>query len=132
MRTSLPLIFALAVAGVAAPAASIDRSTADEVFAKATAGLVPGQPVDCINERLPSAQLEAAGPRLIYKVNKNLVYVNETAGGCENVARGDALVTKSFTSRLCRGDIARTVDLPANITTGSCALGSFIPYRPGS
>jgi len=128
MRAPLSMVIALGAVGVAAPAASIDRSTAEERFAKATAGLVPGKPVDCISERLPS-RLEAAGRRLIYKVSRGLVYVNETAGGCENVARGDALVTRSYTSRLCRGDIGQTVDLTANTPTGSCSLGSFTPYR---
>jgi len=129
MRVSLPLILALAAAGIAAPAASIDRSTAEERFAKLTAGLIPGEPIQCINERLPATQVEAVGSRLIYKVNRKLVYVNETAGGCEAVARGDALVTNSFGTRLCRGDTSRTVDLSTNATTGSCAFGLFIPYR---
>lgn len=128
MRTPLFLILAVAAATVAAPAASVDRATAEERLAKATAGLVAGEPVDCISERLPT-RLEAAGPRLIYKVSRGLVYVNETAGGCENVGRGDALVTRSYTSRLCRGDIGQTVDLVAKTPTGSCSLGSFIPYR---
>jgi hypothetical protein len=73
--------------------------------------------------------LSAYRDKLIYRVSNKLVYVNQTTGGCQGVARGDALVTRQFQTRLCRGDIAQTVSLPPGIPTGSCALGDFTPYR---
>ncbi len=76
-----------------------------------------------------NASLKAIGPRLIYRVSPKLAYVNDTGGGCEAVARGDALITRQYSSRLCRGDIARTRDMTTRIDSGSCVMGSFVPYR---
>lgn len=129
----IPLAAAALGAGAVAIAASpaqTDRAATDEAaFQKTVAGLTPGKPVDCIDTRFNNASLKAIGPRLIYRVSRKLVYVNDTAGGCENVARGDALVTRQFSTQLCRGDIARTVNMQARIDTGSCSMGSFTPYQ---
>ena len=96
---------------------------------KALAGLTGTGTSDCAPPSMTSASLKAYGSTLVYTVSKNLKYVNETTGGCENVESGDILVTKSPTGRLCRGDIARTVMPTARIPSGSCALGSFVTYR---
>ena len=118
------------IAGTAAVAGSDLRpaETPEMKFEKAVAGMTPGKPMSCLHERSPTS-LTAIGNKLLYRASARLIYVNETTGGCENVARGDTLVTKSFCGGLCRGDIAQTVDLPARIPTGSCALGDFTPYR---
>lgn len=97
---------------------------------KELARLQPQQPVDCIDTRFRNVQLQAIGDKLIYRESRNRIFVSQTAGGCENVARGDALVTRQFGPRLCRGDIATTVDRVARFTTGSCAIGPFTPYVP--
>ncbi|WEK44147.1 MAG: hypothetical protein P0Y64_04785 [Candidatus Sphingomonas colombiensis] len=128
----IPLAAAAFGAGAVAIAQSSpnDRAAANEAaFQKEVQGLTPGKPTDCIDTRFNQTSLKAIGPRLIYRVNSKKLYVNDTAGGCEGVARGDALVTKQFTSQLCRGDIARTVDMTSRINTGSCALGNFVPYQ---
>lgn len=125
MRITILPLAALLLAGATAASTPDDATR----FAEATAGLTPGEPVNCISAQRNSRGLKAIGPRLIYRVSRSLVYVNETAGGCEGVARGDILVTRSFTGGLCRGDIAQTVSYPAPIPTGSCALGAFVPYR---
>ena len=98
---------------------------------KELARLTPQQPVDCIDTRFRNVSLEAIGTKLIYRESRDRMYVSETAGGCVNVARGDALVTRQFGPRLCRGDIATTVDRAARFQTGSCAIGPFTPYTAG-
>lgn len=127
-----PLIAAmlfLAGAGVAGTAVAA-RDSDEAAYAKLLAGKVAGRPQACLDTDRPQAQLSAFGDKLIYKVSRSLVYVNQTTGGCENVSHGDALVTQRVLSRACRGDIARTVNLPAGgFQTGSCALGDFTPYR---
>jgi hypothetical protein len=117
-----------AVAAVAAPTPT-PRPKAQEAYARLLAGKTAGEPVSCIDTRVQQPQLSAYGTKLIYRMSRNLVYVSETQGGCEGVARGDALVTRQFQTRLCQGDIARTIDFPARVETGSCALGQFVPYR---
>lgn len=98
---------------------------------KELARLKPQPQVDCIDTRFRNVSLKAIGSRLIYRQSRDRIYVSETAGGCENVARGDALVTRQFGPRLCRGDIATTIDRAARFPTGSCAIGPFTPYTAG-
>lgn len=117
-----------AAAVVAAPAQdSPDRAAV--AYAELIDGKTPEKPTSCIDTRFTKPQLTAYGSRLLYRVSSKLVYVNDTRGGCEGVARGDTLVTRQYQTRLCRGDIAQTVNMPSGMFTGSCALGDFIPYR---
>lgn len=121
-----------AAAVVAAPTHKPDTPRADKnriAYEKLLAGKTPGKPQDCIDTRWTRPQLTAYDGKLIYRVSKSLVYVTDTGGGCEAVSRGDAIVTRQFQTRLCRGDIAQTVNLPARIPSGSCAMGEFVPYR---
>jgi hypothetical protein len=94
------------------------------------AGLVPGQPTACLpaptRTQLAS---EGYGATILYTAGRNLKYRNDTTGGCERIARGDILVTRSPSDRSCRGDIATTVDRQTGFQTGSCALGDFVTYR---
>jgi hypothetical protein len=96
---------------------------------KALAGLTPGEPVDCIS-RFPSSNLTVVSDSvLLYRVSSRLIYRNDLIGSCSGLARGDTLITKSWGAQLCRGDLARSADLTIGIPTGSCAIGSFTPYR---
>jgi hypothetical protein len=104
---------------------------AEAQLAKDIARLQPQAEVDCIDTRWNRSSLQAVGSKLIYRVGRDRIYVTDTGGGCERVAQGDALVTRQFSTRLCRGDIATTVNLPARIQTGSCSMGSFTPYTKG-
>ena len=127
MRMLLPLLIATAIGASAASAAGDDKAA--ESYRKLIAGKVAEAPVDCIDTRFSQPSLTAYDDKLVYRVSSKLVYVSETRGGCQGVARGDTLVTRQFQPRLCRGDIARTVNFPAGIPTGSCAIGPFTPYR---
>lgn len=129
MRKVLMFLTAV-IAGAGVAGAAQDRwDKAEQAYTKALAGKVAGKPVDCIDTRRGNVSLSAYRDKLVYTVDRKLVYVNQTTGGCEGVARGDTLVTRQFQTRACRGDIAQTVSLPPRIPTGSCALGSFTPYR---
>lgn len=101
---------------------------------KAIAGKVAGQPVSCVGRVGSSDRLEVISDGvLLYRANRNLVYVNRLSGECNGISRGDTLVLKPTLSQYCSGDIARSVDLSIGMTVGSCALGEFVPYRtPGS
>ncbi|UVO50539.1 hypothetical protein M0208_08415 [Sphingomonas sp. SUN019] len=106
-----------------------DRAAKDAAeFQKAVAGLTPGKPMSCLPLSRQSLAMKGIGSKLVYRASRKLMYVND-APGCEGVARGDTLVTRQYTGRSCRGDIAQTVDRIARFPTGSCALGDFVPYR---
>lgn len=125
----LPLMLLVAGVGLGAGGAALaKRDTPELAYRKLIAGKVAGKSQSCIDTRFRQSQLSAYGNKLIYRVSDKLVYVNETNGGCERVARGDALISRQYQTRACSGDIAQTVQLPPNIPTGSCALGMFTPY----
>jgi len=105
-----------------------DQAHAEAQIDKALAGLTPGKPQDCIDPRL-SPGTETHGDTILYKVSRNLIYRNDTSGGCFGLSRDDIIVTKSYTGQLCRGDIVRTVDRNSRMPSGSCAFGAFVPYR---
>ena len=137
MRFLISFAAAAALSGLAVVGAQAQREPArGSVAGKAAAeydrllaGKTPGKPETCIDTRFNNPRLTAYDGKLIYRVSSKLVYVTDTGGGCSNVARGDTLVTRQFQGRLCRGDIAQTVNLPIGMPTGSCAMGDFIPYR---
>lgn len=96
---------------------------------KALAGLTPGTPTSCIPITLPTLNSRTYGRTILYSRGRNEVYRNDTAGGCEAAGNGDILVSVEHEGRPCSGDIVRTVDPYTHITSGSCALGQFVPYR---
>ncbi|ONF95561.1 hypothetical protein [Sphingomonas jeddahensis] len=135
-------LISFALAAMAGAAAVSAASAADDrrpgpyerqriQLEKELSRLTPQPQVDCIDTRFRNVSLRAIGNKLIYRESRKRIYVSETAGGCENVARGDALVTRQFGPRLCRGDIATTVDRVARFQTGTCAIGPFTPYTAG-
>ncbi|MBB5684358.1 DUF6491 family protein [Sphingobium boeckii] len=135
MRMFLPIMASLLVSACAdvppSPAAQarIDREEAK--LAKALAGKVPGKPVSCITLRNVDSMQVYGERTLIYRINSKLSYRNDPYGGCPGLTNSRTLITRTPTGQLCRGDIARVADLVAGFETGSCALGDFVPYRPG-
>ena len=129
----LPIFLAAVAAGAAVAGTAQDRaadppSRAEADYTRLIAGKVAGKPVSCIDTRFTRPTLSAYGDKLIYRVSRKLVYVNETTGGCQAVARDDVLITRQYQTRLCRGDIAQTADRQTGFPNGGCALGDFTPY----
>lgn len=122
------LILSAAILFALPAASSKPRLTDAERLEKALAGRTAGKPVLCVSLRdLDSS--EVIGDDIVYKVNRDLLYRNQSSGGCESARRGDALITRAHSSRLCEGDIVRTADLRVGFESGSCILGKFTPYR---
>jgi hypothetical protein len=104
-----------------------DKQTAK--LDEALAGKVAGEKTSCIN-REPQTNLTVISNNvLLYRVSRTLVYKNELIGSCSGLTAGDTLITRSFGSQMCKGDMATTANLQNGITTGTCALGDFVPYR---
>ena len=136
----LILVACFAISACALTSADRQQIARDEAqtnvrLAKALAGLVPGEPQSCISLTLINSPMhtESYGSTILYRVNPNLIYRTDTAGGCEGIsskrAASDVLVTRTPTGQLCHGDIAQTYDAVARIPTGGCSFGDFIPYR---
>lgn len=124
MRFAFPLA-ALALA--AAPALSADRAADDAALARATAGLVAGKPVSCIDRRL-SGTMTSVGGKLAFRRGPTRLYVNDAATGCDTRFLGRTLVFRSISPQMCRGDIADVRDLTTGATFDTCVLGDFTPY----
>lgn len=134
MRPSILPMFAALAACSTTPErqeqAGAAQAESQEKLAAELAGLVPGEPIACLPE--PSrtqVSTTVFGPTIVYRVSRNVKYRNDTLGGCERLSRGDILVSRTPTGRVCRGDILRTFDPVSRFETGGCALGDFVPYR---
>lgn len=128
---ALALLSACAYAdspGAQAAAAERDAEIKAELDQK-LAGLVPGEPVSCIQtSRVQSS--DVVGERvLLYRVSRNLIYRNDPRGGCPGLDDSTALVTRTPSTMLCSGEIATVADLTAGFTTGSCVFSEWVPYR---
>jgi hypothetical protein len=131
-----PIVVLTAAAGLAACAqtpaetarAAQDAAATQAALAKELAGLVPKGQMACLPNR-PTKHVEAYGKTILYTVSPRLKYRTETAGGCESLARGDILVTRSNGIGVCAGDISQTIDRTSHFPTGSCSFGEFTEYR---
>lgn len=116
-----------------AQARAADRQAAiDAELADALKGKVAGKAVSCINLRDIQSSRNIGEQTILYEMSPRLTYRNDPPGGCKGPGLGRTLVTRTTTSQLCRGDIARVVDLQAGFEGGSCVYADFVPYRrPG-
>lgn len=137
MRLLIPLIAAAVLGGCASAAspqmeaARAEREARDQAkLAKVLKGKVQsGTPQSCITLRNARSSTTIGDNTVVYDMGGDLAYVNNMQGSCVGLDDDDAMITKTTTSQLCRGDIATIADLRVGITTGSCIFGDFIPYR---
>jgi hypothetical protein len=127
------LLTAVSLAGCASYAGQPYQRTArnEADLRHELAGKVPGRPVDCL-QTPHSNNMQVIDDRTILFHDGSTVYVQSPAGGCSPLgSSGYTLVTQSYGGMgLCRGDIARVVDLTGGgFTVGSCSLGEFVPYE---
>ena len=124
LTSSLALLAVLAVT----PALAAARPTGEAKLQKMIEGRTAGQPVDCLPLLGPatsSTSIEGVGE--VFGSGRT-IYVNRFEGGCPSLTPFTTVVTRSPTGQMCRGDIARIVDLTSRIESGSCSLGKFTPY----
>ena len=96
---------------------------------KLLAGKAPAKAVDCLPHYRANDMVVIDDHTVVFK-NGRTVYRNDFQGGvCSNLGRGGyALVTRTSSPGLCRGDIAEVRDTSSGMTVGSCVLGDFVPY----
>lgn len=94
---------------------------------KALAGLTPGEPVRCLR-RDQFNQIRTFEGTILYVAGRNRLWRNDVVGNCAGLRRGDIVVTRSFGSQVCDGDIIQTRSPTGGFLSGSCSLGRFTPY----
>lgn len=87
-----------------------------------------GPALSCVNQRDLGSN-KSIGDAILFSGTRGRAYVNRPAGGCPNMNFGRALVTRTYSSQLCRGDIATVVDPVSGVSYGGCGLGEFVPYK---
>ena len=87
-----------------------------------------GAPVACVSTRQLRGN-RSVGRAIIFDGLSSRIWVNRPAGACDRLGQGRALVTRTPSTQLCRGDIARVVDPITGMEFGGCSLGEFEPYR---
>ena len=124
-----------AVAGSCAPSppnpAMIAREQAH--FAQLTADKVAGPPRSCIPSWRADDMIVIDDNTIAFRDRPSRLYVNHMQSGCLGIDHGrNALITRTTSTELCRGDIAQVLDTAAHMVVGSCVFGDFVPYiRPG-
>ena len=125
----LPFAALLTLAGAAGAAApSAVPPPLSEAAAKALAGRTAGRPVECVHLRDVQQTQIIDETAIIYQLGNRRWLVNFPEGGCTSLRKDRALITRTPSDNLCRGDIAVVVDPFSRIESGSCGLGSFVPY----
>lgn len=119
------VVTAVLLASSTAPAKEGHKSA--EMLAKALAGRTPGVPVSCISDR---ARMQVVDDWTILYRDRGTVFVQKPRGGCHGLSNSMSLIRNQFvTTRLCRGDINRVVDVRTGFGTGACVFSEFVPYR---
>jgi hypothetical protein len=95
-------------------------------LARTLSGLKRGAPVQCIR-RDQFSNLEPHAGTILYTAGRNRFFRNDVTPGCPGLARGEAIVVRTFNGRYCAGDIIQTRG-SGGMLTGSCKLGTFVPY----
>ncbi len=128
MRRLLLGSLALILCGAAAPQKPFNTESDEALIAKQLVGLTPGKSRSCIPQYRAQYSTSAIGNTILYRVNRKLVYRNDTTGGCNDRQNVRALVSTNYGPGLCSGQIIQSVDLQLGFNGGACALRDFVPY----
>ena len=137
MRTIIPLTVMAILAGcsVGPPPAPVALDAKQQArMAQLLGGKVAGAPQSCLPNWRTHNMTAIDDSTLIFQESPGRVWVQKPQNPCNLVSMGPyALVTRTTTGMLCRGDIAQVVDPLSGSNVGSCVMGDFVPYvRPGA
>lgn len=129
------IIFAAMVVSAGCAAASSDHRA--QIQADGEAKLAAelrnyeqsGPPVSCVSQRDLGGNRSAGDAIVFGGRTRSTLYVNHPAGGCPDLNFGRALIIRTSSTQLCRGDIATVFDPISRSEYGGCGLGDFTPYR---
>jgi hypothetical protein len=65
---------------------------------------------------------------IIYDSGSTL-YVNRPRAGAQSLDEQDILLTRTFSSQLCSGDVVEVIDGSSGMLRGLVFLGDFVPYK---
>jgi hypothetical protein len=117
--------------GAAPPDHHAERAARDQArLAKSLAGLVPGEPRNCIS-RMQVTGTETLAGTLLYRSGSRRIFRNDLSPSCGRQRDDDILISRNASSQVCKGDLIEFRERTGGFFTGSCVLGAFVPYtRP--
>ena len=118
----------LAISVLATPGEAAPRLKGEAALARAIEGRVAGEPVDCINLRNIRSTRVIDRTAIVYDAGST-IYVNRPRAGQQSLNGWDALLTRTFSNRLCSIDVVHTLDATSRFQRGTVFLGEFVPYR---
>ncbi|MBB5728404.1 hypothetical protein [Sphingomonas prati] len=126
---------AMLAAIVTAPVAARDRQTLAErgqaELAKATKGLVRGEPVRCLPLSSVQSTQVITGVGLLYDVGGGRKYLNAPQSGASWLDWNVIPVSTLYGGSACRLDAVRLIDRNTRMQGGFVVLDDFVPYmRP--
>jgi len=126
IRVAVPILLLLASCTTTA---ATEQANARERarLERALAGLTPGTPVSCLR-RDQYSEIRTFEGTILYVAGRNRLWRNDVVGNCAGLRRGDIVVTRSFGSQACNGDIVQTRSPTGGFLSGSCSLGKFTPF----
>ena len=123
------LVFLAAAAALATvPLQAAPRLAPEAQLANLIDGRTGGAPVSCISLREIRSIRIIEGTAIVYRAGSTL-YVNRPRTGMESVRKGDALLGRPFSSRLCSTEVLQVFDPTTGIARDSVFLDEFVPYR---
>jgi hypothetical protein len=135
MEAKMKLVLALALAGVAVGCATGAEEPAalsaelQSELDQALAGRTAGAPVMCVRQPDLRGNRSIGESVILFEGIGDTIWVNRPPGGCPTLRPGRALVTRTPSTQLCRGDIVNVVDTVSRFEHGGCGLGEFVPWR---
>lgn len=92
-------------------------------------GRTAGVPQRCISiERYDG--LRVIGPHTLAYGRGRTIWVNAVPE-CAALSYSDVLITNPVATKLCRGDLVRSIDAASRIPKETCRLGDFVSYTLG-
>ena len=126
---SLLLIGATLASCAAAPQPG-RSAKAESHFQQLLAGKVAGRTAACLPSYRARDMVVIDDQTIAFRDGARRVWVTNLSNSCNNLGSGHyALVTRNFSSNLCRGDIAEVADVSTGMTVGSCVIGDFTLYE---
>ena len=127
----IALLLAGAALSACAAAPQPGRSAqAENHMRQLLAGQVAGRPASGLPSYRARDMIVIDDSTIAFRDGGRRVWVTNLSNACNNLGSGHyALVTRNFSSNMCRGDIAEVADLSTGMTVGSCVLGDFTPYE---
>ena len=131
MRFALISLAALTAGCTAAATEAPEEmsATARTRLADELRGYTAGPTVPCVSQRDLGGNRSVGEEAIIFEGRGRTIYVNRPPAGCPELTFNRALITRTPSGRLCRGDIASVFDPTSGVEYGSCGLGDFTEYR---